>query len=323
MDLAKISPDRLYLKCVKCGEQIPILRRLVKAKTDTDETVSTSADAKASKEVSSAPAEFLHDDLGGGDAEEEDAEAGSWLATYADMISILLIFFVLMFAISSVDKKKFAVVMGSINAALGGKIDFKAGIVVSPDQPVESKNPLPAMIDKSILENLRQSVKKEKSDMSDLRKQLETMLEQQQLQGNFSLSDEAMGLVVIAQDMTMFDSGSADIRTDAREAMKRIAALLRQIPNDIIVEGHTDDTPIRSGRFPSNWELSVMRATNVIHFFQEECGLPANRLSAAGYSYYRPRYDLASQDRGKNRRIEVVIKKKYGGKVMDELLKSE
>ena len=312
LNLAKLPETTEFFKCLKCGKPVPILRRLLKEKPQEDS--GTQEEKRTRPPVESLPATAFDpyaDESWDHSSSEDDTEQGNWLATLADMFSILLIFFILMFAISAVDRKKFETVMQSINKALGGNIIFSR----EPVGPVVPIVPPP-----SVLDQLRSSVQVERQLLSVLREQLEGFIAEQQLQGKFSLVEDNDALVVIAQDMLMFDSGSAEIREEVRSHLAKLAIILKQIKNEIVVEGHTDDVPIRTSRFSSNWDLSVMRATRVIDYFIEECGLNPARLSAAGYAYFRPRYNLASEDRGKNRRIEVLIKKKYSDEFIDEIM---
>lgn len=314
LNLAKLPESTESFKCMKCGKPVPILRRLLKPKQP--EAPSAVEKVKARPTEDSSPSAHF-DPYGefGSESSEEDTEAGNWLATLADMFSILLIFFIMMFAISSVDRKKFETVVQSINQALGGNIAF-------PDVPA-AKPPAPVLPAPSALENLKNAVRQEKQTFSALKERLEGFISEQHLQDKFVLVEDNDALVLIAQDMVMFDSGSADIKTDVRSQLSRLAVSLKQIKNDIVVEGHTDDVPIHTSRFASNWDLSVMRATSVVHYLIEECGLDPSRLSAAGYSYFRPRYSLSSEERGKNRRIEILIKKKYSDQFINEFVEKK
>lgn len=125
-------------------------------------------------------------------------------------------------------------------------------------------------------------------------------------------SIEERGLVVSIQETLLFESGSAVITTQSRDILDKISTVLAPEPNQLKVEGHTDNLPIHTAQFPSNWELSVIRATNVVQILQSD-GITSDRLSAAGYGEYRP---ISSNDsdagRGKNRRIDlIVLRSKY------------
>ena len=121
------------------------------------------------------------------------------------------------------------------------------------------------------------------------------------------LSPDRTVRIILAADL-LFPSGNADLRSTARENIRKISALLKKTPHRINVVGHTDNVPIKSGPFATNWELSVMRATTVARFLIEEMGVPASQFSVTGQSFYQPRVDNDSPDhRAKNRRVEIMV----------------
>lgn len=124
---------------------------------------------------------------------------------------------------------------------------------------------------------------------------------------DIELSPDQTVRIVLAADL-LFPSGNADLGATAREKIREIAFLLKKTPYLINVVGHTDNVPIRSGPFATNWELSVMRATTVARFLIEEMGVPASQFSVTGHSYYQPQVDNdTSLNRAKNRRVEIII----------------
>ena len=276
------------------------------------EAPEASREAKpAAAAAAAAAAPPLPEDAWEEDREEEDDGGDSWLAIYGDMMSILMIFFVLLFAISSVDKGKFQVVMESVSKALGGSYSHQAKPESGPSQEkVPMEKPMSKMM---------QGAKNESAAMSRLKDELQQIIRQAAMQGKFAVKDEPKGMVLIGRDLAMFDSGSADIKPQIKPFLTRLGEVLKQSGHDITVEGHTDNVPIKTDRFPSNWELSVMRATNVVHFLLTSCGLPPGRVSAAGYSYYRPRHPFDSKDAAKNRRIEILIKRRYDPELIKDL----
>lgn len=128
------------------------------------------------------------------------------------------------------------------------------------------------------------------------------------LTGEVGLGVEERGIVFRFQDSVLFDVGKADLRPEAREILTKVGGLLKKVSNQIRVEGFTDNLPISTERFPSNWELSTARATTVVRFFIEELNIDPKRLEAAGYGEYHP---IASNDdaagRQKNRRVDIVL----------------
>jgi chemotaxis protein MotB len=315
LDLSRLAPQVHKIKCMKCGKPVPILQRVLQAKTEAKPTPSEDEPKSSKKETPPADFQLYSDpDMAITETADGGEEGGGWLASYGDMITILMAFFVLMFAISNVDKKKFEIAMQSVNNALGGTLTFPR--VDAPSSSSSTSKTIPP----NPLDLFKTQVQTEKDTLAAVREQLQKFIVENRLQDRFTLLDENDGLVLIAQDMTMFDLGRAEIHADVLVFLRKIGAILRVIENDIAVEGHTDDLPIHSGRFSSNWELSVMRATNVVHFLVAECGLDPKRLAAAGYAYYRPRFALDSSEKEKNRRIEMVVRKKYADNLVDELL---
>jgi chemotaxis protein MotB len=141
-----------------------------------------------------------------------------------------------------------------------------------------------------------------------LRERLEHSLHDELAAGRLRLVDDRRGLVVEVPEGAVFEPGRADLSHDAQARLRRLGAVLAEVPNPVRVEGHTDDAPIRTSRFQSNWELSTARATEVVALLVRDAAIPADRLSAAGYGEHRPRAgndDAAG--RARNRRVDLVI----------------
>ena len=212
-----------------------------------------------------------------------------WLVSYADFITLLFAFFTTMYAISTVDAQKMSKMVASMQLALKGD--------PGPAAPV----PLPQS-------GLPQPVVPRLDYLVELRQQLSARLQRQIRQGNVEIGVDSRGLVVSIREAGSFASGSAELSESARVLLADIAAPLSELPHPIRIEGHTDDTPISTPRFRSNWELSTARATQVIAYLQNDLGLPAARLSAAGYGEFHPRVANASATaRSENRRVDLVI----------------
>ncbi|HHT42800.1 MAG TPA: OmpA family protein [Firmicutes bacterium] len=220
--------------------------------------------------------------------QEESESSGSWLTTYSDMMSLLLAFFVLLFSMSAVDEAKFASIIAAFQNYLG--------ILDQGPTLLEQHGPIP--FDYSDVS---------RRQLSDLYEQLSEMIEVEGLQG-VELELQERGLIVRFAEQVFFDLGEAALKPEALEVLKTLAGTLKTLPNPLRVEGHTDNWPISTARFPSNWELSVHRATNVVRFLIEEEGFDPNKLSVAGYSEYRPiRPNDTAEDRAMNRRVDIVI----------------
>jgi chemotaxis protein MotB len=213
-----------------------------------------------------------------------------WLVSYADFITLLFAFFTTMYAISTVDAQKMSKMVASMQVALKG-------------DPMEYAAPVPLPQN-----GMPQPIVPRLDNLVELRRQLSARLERQLRQGNVEIGVDSRGLVVSIREAGSFASGSAELSDGARTLLADIAAPLSELPHPIRIEGHTDDTPIRTSRFRSNWELSTARATQVIAYLQNDLGLPAARLSAAGYGEFHPRVPNATPaTRAENRRVDLVI----------------
>jgi chemotaxis protein MotB len=217
-----------------------------------------------------------------------------WLITYADMITVLLIFFIVMYALSKVDVDKFKVLTQSMSAAFGasGSIMENPGPSIVPDVA-------PDEIQRQLEEQVR---------LEEIRAKLETFVEETGLEGRITVTTEERGIVISFQDEVLFALGSAELMPEAREIIHNVAKVLSSSKNYIRIEGHTDDLPIRTSRYPSNWELSAARATGVVQELIKIPGFPPHRLSAVAYGEYRPRVPNTSEEsRQQNRRVDLVI----------------
>lgn len=230
--------------------------------------------------------------------EEGHENTERWLLTYSDLITLLMIFFVLMYTISNQDRQKMQQVMGSISQALvGEKTQFVVG-----------ESPGPSLTQGKGV--------KEAQAMTKLKDQLNKYINENKLGGKVSVHEETRGLVVSLQEPLLFTSGSAVIADEYKGVLAKIGTALKGFPNLIRVEGHTDNVPIKTSVFPSNWELSTARATNVVRFLIDMVGIGSNRLAAVGYGEYR---NVVANDtdrhRGINRRVDLVLLRSEYNKV--------
>jgi len=209
--------------------------------------------------------------------------------TYGDMMSLLLTFFILLLSFSSIQEAKFQQAIKSLQAALG--------VMKNPESVIH--------IDSTI-------VPKEKdSDRSEIMyefRELEQYLLEQELDGQVEVAMTESGIQIKIDDEFLFPSGGADMKAAASSIIKKVSGFLDGKPNEIRVSGHTDSIPIRTSRFPSNWELSASRAIAVARSIQLE-GISPDRMSATGYGEYRPIADNSTAEgRAKNRRVEIFMK---------------
>ncbi len=229
-----------------------------------------------------------------------------WLLTYSDLITLLMIFFVVMYALSSVSAKKFQAVAVSLSKAMGGggqSVMNEPGASFIPGFAGSSKvNELDMTMDTE-----------ENSNLERIRKELQTYIDENGLNEKVTVNIEERGVVLSFQDVALFPLGSAQLTPDAKNLIGSIGQILKKAPHYLRVEGHTDNLPINTAQFPSNWELSVARATSVVQELINELKLTPELLSAAGYGEFRPKVPNETADsRQQNRRVDiVVVKSKY------------
>jgi Flagellar motor protein len=245
------------------------------------------------------------------EAEKENNER--WLLTYADLITLLMIFFVVLYAMSNVDAQKFRAVAESLNKALGGGRPAALDINDKPGGPQIIGDSTPSFSSDSPDEKNKQNANLEQTSIEKIKAKLDEYAVENSIQNRLVSSIEERGLVVSITETLLFDSGSAVITANAHEMLGIISKVLLDVPNYIKIEGHTDNVPINTQQFQSNWELSVLRATNVLQIMIGEGRISPNRLSATGYGEYRP---IASNTdeagRARNRRVDLLIlKTKY------------
>jgi len=225
---------------------------------------------------------------------EDQVEQSNWLMTYGDMITLILAFFVILYSFSTIDNEKFDMAVVSLKGALG---ILKSGQAIVEQQqrlPQERSEAPPFELD------WRQ--------LREVQRRIEELLQELGLKGVIALSVEERGLVIRFAENVLFDSGRAELKPEAREVLDRIAVVLQDIPNQLRIEGHTDNVPISTPEFPSNWELSTRRATSVLRYLVEERQISPYRVSAAGYGEYRPIGDNSTPEgRQLNRRVDIVI----------------
>jgi len=225
-----------------------------------------------------------------------------WLVSYADFITLLFAFFVVLYSVAQVDRRKVVELAEAIQQAFGNPQTAPANRA-----PVILQLP-PGDLAKNLVTALPRERSPEKPDLTDLRRELERALAEQIAQGQVSIRSSAEGLVISLQEAGFFDSGSASIRSSSQSVFGRIAAMLLERGCQVRIEGHTDNVPIHNSQFNSNWELSTTRATEVVRLLITEYRFAPELLSAAGYAEYHP---VAENDtpegRAKNRRVDVVI----------------
>jgi chemotaxis protein MotB len=245
-----------------------------------------------------------------------------WLVSYADFITLLFAFFVVMFATSQADRGKAAQVSQSVKQAidgnrlgnlvaeiLGGAADDRGrgnAQMRGPGGAHKPKAPEPASGERP---GENQKMVELSASLTYLNKELEAEIKA----GKITLSLEPRGLVVSLRESVYFPSGNDTLATETFETLAKVAEAIRRIPNPVRMEGHTDSIPIHNGRFRSNWDLSAARAIAVMELFGARFGVARERMAIAGYADTAPVDSNDTQDgRARNRRVDVVILNQYG-----------
>jgi chemotaxis protein MotB len=242
-----------------------------------------------------------------------------WLVSYADFITLLFAFFVVLYASSQVDKKKVGKLAMAIQVAFQEMGVFETS---STKVPVDLEDPMPFSTVQTI-ESLQRNASlgqiashpgsglgggAENGDLAELQHELETTLALEMSQENISMRREPDGLVISLREAGFFESGSGQMKQESQPAFDRIADLLRKRNCRLRIEGHTDNVPIHTAQFSSNWELSTTRATEIIRVLIVRDGFDPHHLSAAGYGEFHPLASNSTHEgRSMNRRVDIVI----------------
>lgn len=251
--------------------------------------------------------------------EEEHASSERWLLTYADMITLLMVLFIVLFAIGQIDEKKFDKLHDGLAQSFGESTVLDGGTGLLDGSAVQAPAPDDSRAGEQALERQRQAMlaaqrqidaaKAEAEAMAKLEASLAATLAKQGLSGAVQFQAIAgRGLVLnIVTDRVLFDLGQATLRPQGSKVLDVLAPMFKKLPNSLVVEGHTDNQPISDSRFASNWELSTVRATTVLRYLLVH-GIDPSKVAAAGYADQRP---LQSGDsaasRARNRRVAIVI----------------
>ncbi len=217
-----------------------------------------------------------------------------WIVSYADMLTLLFALFVVLYAISDTNPEKLTVVRTSLDKA------FDVGVLTSTDgaSPVFEGG---GGLAPSLQDLKSNSLKLVSDDMASFAAETGII-------GKIQVRSSADGVTISLADDLLFASASADFRPGSQDVLQRLAVLLNGLPNEVRVEGHTDNVPVNSGVFASNWELSSARATTVLRYLVDEAGVDPGRMSAVAFADTRPIGDNATAEgRALNRRADIVI----------------
>ncbi len=259
---------------------------------------------------------------------EEHENHERWLVSYADMMTLLMVLFIVMFAVSQVDQKKFAAIKVGLAAGFGAPVAIlhggdallDPGGAVAPDSVnlagdasgqtrTANENPMPSpeQVAAVVRATTRASVRGEVDKLEEAKKELRAALKKAGVKNGATFRIDERGLVVsIATDDVLFTNGSAVLQPGGRRILDALAPTLAKLPNRLSIDGHTNSVPITTARYPSNWELSTDRATRVLRHLSSR--VPATRMSATGFADTRPlRATRDAKALVVNRRVEIVV----------------
>lgn len=250
---------------------------------------------------------------------KESKGAPKWMVTFSDLMTLILVFFVLLFSMSQIDAVKFKMVVESLSGkALEDEIIEEVGIV-DEDQDLSIQEKL-AKIDEMSLSELREELEKllkERieeliidEELDELYEEMKQYVKENELEEELIITRNDEGIEIVIQDKIIFDTAEAEIKEEALPLLDKISYLIANIEHFIRVEGHTDNRAIKTSKFPSNWELSGARASSIIRYFEGEHSIEGERLISIGYGETRPTAENDSPENWeKNRRVVIVITK--------------
>ena len=253
------------------------------------------------------------------DEEEEPDEvtegAPMWMATFADLVTLLMVFFILLFAMGTIEEQKWKLIKESLKDALGQDEVPKAGTREGLDVLKE------AVLEEKTIHAVDEVGAMVAKEVSDIASEVEEFVYKNKLAGQVEVSSDERGAIITLSDTVLFPAGKARMTFTGSEIIKEVFSLLKQFDYDVKIEGHTDNIAIRTAQFPSNWELSAGRAADVARMLVQ-AGFPPEKLSIEGFAQYRPKVPNDSvKNRGINRRIEIVYQRGSIRKKMVDVLR--
>ena len=232
--------------------------------------------------------------------EGNNDSGGGWITTFSDLMTLLLTFFILLYSFSTMDAIKFKNVASALQSVLlgEGKPTIFENDDAPGDMPIEEPLPIP---NNNIDEDINGDIKR----MLDV---VNNYMKSNGLTADVQVREVSRGVVIEIKEHILFEPAEAELKDKSKEFLDYMTGLISQFSNEIVVEGHTDNLPISTKFYPSNWELSVARATTVVRYLVEEKGIDPTRISPAGYGEFRP---IAPNDtvehRRQNRRVSILI----------------
>ena len=265
----------------------------------------------------------------GAPQKQESGGVRAWVMTFADLMTLLMCFFVLLLAFSEMDAAKFKQLSGSMKDAFGVQAEIEVRTIpkgtsvvaqeFSPGRPDPTALPQVRQFTIDSNKNTLDALEREAREIEEARKhaqRLRLALKEELKKGDVSIQTEGMKVIIHIMENASFDSGLADLRPAFLPALQKIADLIDNNSGEITISGHTDNVPIANDRFRSNWDLSTSRAVSVAHQLLKVSEVTPDNIIVTGHADTRPRAPNDSdENRAKNRRVDIAIVR---GKDIDE-----
>ncbi|MBX4261455.1 OmpA family protein [Clostridium estertheticum] len=237
--------------------------------------------------------------------EEKEGNGERWLLTYSDLITLLMIFFVVMYASSTADTTKYKQLAKSLNVAISGG----GASIIGSDTATSVTNSTVTVVDPpETTTTAANSKTAEENNMENIKKNVDTYLKQNGLASSVSTKIDERGLEVSLKTSLLFDVGTAGVKEDSAKKLISIGKILNHVNNYVRIEGHTDSTPMSNNEFKSNWQLSAIRATNVTELLISKAGISPKKISAVAYGENRPvATNTTEVGKAKNRTVDIII----------------
>lgn len=220
----------------------------------------------------------------------DDVNTNGWMDTYADTITLLLTFFILLYSISAVDSEKLKQLNQALKSSLKGTTEVSE-VKDIKDLEVKTKDP-----------------ESGNTEYEDLAKKLNNTIEKNGLTKVIKLRKEDRGIVLQLDETILFEPGKADLKENNKEVLETITTIINEHDNDVLIEGHTDNVPMNNKEFASNWELSAARALSAVTYFVHDKQIDPMRFSVKGYGEYKPLVpNDTPENRAINRRIDILM----------------
>ncbi len=235
-------------------------------------------------------------------SDDKNSSHERWLLTYADMITLLAAFFLMLYSMSVMSKGKFTVLASAMKNGFNGTESLSEGVEMTP------------------------LMKKQRQEYQAALKNLALFVEQNRMGGRVISHAEERGFVIsLVSDDLLFERGRADLKAGSTELLGRVRQILGTMPNNSVqIEGHTDSIPIKTVQFPSNWELSTSRASAILRVFTERFGMTPGRFLASGYADTRPlKPNTDEANRLRNRRVDIILLKTEAQRNAELIRKTE